>query len=173
MCGEGDRVWVVSNGEIYNYRELSDELRARGHTFRTRSDTEAIVHAYEEHGAAALERLDGMFAVALWDESAGTLLLARDRLGIKPLYYACLPDGLVFASELRAILAHPTVDRRLDFTSLSQYLSYEYVPAPRSIVAGLRKLPAGHWLSYIDGQVKVAPYWDLDVRRQPRTTMAE
>ncbi len=164
MTGETRSVWVVFNGEIYNYRELTETLRARGHRFASRSDTEVIVHAYEERGLAALDDLEGMFAIALWDEPARTLLLARDRLGIKPLYYAVLSDQLVFASELKALLEHPGVSRALDLTSLSRYLAHEYVPAPGAIFRDVRKLPAGHWLTYTQGRVKVEPYWDVDYR---------
>src|SRR5205807_1627127 len=111
MAGEDRRVWVVFNGEIYNYRELTRSLAARGHTFATRSDTEVIVHGLEDRGVESIADLEGMFAFAAWDEPASTLVLARDRLGIKPLYYAVLPDQLVFASELRALVEHPEVDR--------------------------------------------------------------
>ena len=162
MTGEDRRVWVVFNGEIYNYRELAQELRARGHVFSTRSDTEVIVHSYEEGGVAGLEKLEGMFAIAVWDEPARTLVLVRDRLGIKPLYYALLPDQLVFASEIKALAEHPGVSRDLDPTSLSLYLSHEYVPAPHAIFRGVRKLPAGHRLSYTEGRIKIEPYWDVD-----------
>ena len=171
MAGEGRRVWVVFNGEIYNYRELGANLAARGHTFTTRSDTEVIVHGYEDRGLASLDDLEGMFAFAIWDAPARTLVLARDRLGIKPLYYAVLPDQIVFASELRALVEHPAVERTLDLTALSRYLAHEYVPAPHSIFRGVRKLAAGHWLTYSDGRVKVEPYWD--VRFQGDRAMGE
>src|SRR5437879_662658 len=164
MCGEHRRVWAVFNGEIYNYRELTAELAGRGHTFTTRSDTEVIVHAYEERGLASLGDLEGMFAIALWDASARTLVLARDRLGIKPLYYAALPEQIVFASELKALVEHPAIDRTLDLTALSRYLAHEYVPAPSSILRSIRKLPAGHWLTYTDGRLKVEPYWTVSFR---------
>jgi len=164
MSGEDRRVWAVFNGEIYNYRELTAELTGRGHTFLTRSDTEAIVHGYEERGLAALNDLEGMFAFALWDAPARTLVLARDRLGIKPLYYAVLADQIVFASELRALVEHPAIDRALDLTALSRYLAHEYVPAPASIFRSIRKLPAGHWLTYTEGRVKMEPYWTVPFR---------
>jgi asparagine synthase (glutamine-hydrolysing) len=160
MTGETARTWVVCNGEIYNYRELTKALCDRGHRFTTQSDTEVIVHGFEEHGLAMLDVLEGMFALAIWDAPTRTLVLARDRVGIKPLYYAVLPDQLVFASELTAIVEHPGIGRSLDLTSLSQYLAHEYVPAPQSILHGVRKLPAGHWLSYTDGRTKIEPYWD-------------
>ncbi len=165
MTGEDRRVWVVFNGEIYNYREVTAALEARGHVFATRSDTEVLVHAWEERGLDMLGDLEGMFAFALWDESTRTLVLARDRLGIKPLYYAILPDQIIFASELKAMVEHPAVDRALDVTALSRYLAHEYVPAPHAILRSVRKLPAGHWLTYAEGRVKVEPYWDLAFRR--------
>ncbi|MBI1734380.1 MAG: asparagine synthase (glutamine-hydrolyzing) [Candidatus Rokubacteria bacterium] len=173
MTGEDGRVHVVFNGEIYNFRELRAELEALGHTFRTRSDTEAIVHGWEAWGTALFSRLDGMFGLAVWDAGTRSLTLARDRIGIKPLYYAPLPRGLVFASELRALLEHPDVPRELDVESVSHYLAHEYVPAPRAILRGVRKLPAGHWLTYTDGHVKVEPYWDLVFRPDPRIDEAE
>jgi asparagine synthase (glutamine-hydrolysing) len=173
MSGEDGRVWAVFNGEIYNYRELTVELAGRGHTFRTRSDTEVIVHGYEERGLGSLGDLEGMFGLALWDAPARTLVLARDRLGIKPLYYAVLPDQIVFASELRALLEHPAIDRTLDLTALSRYLAHEYVPAPASILRSVRKLPAGHWLTYTDGRVKVEPYWTVTFRPERAIGVAE
>jgi asparagine synthase (glutamine-hydrolysing) len=165
MTGEDESVWLVLNGEIYNYQALTERLRAAGHRFRSRSDTEAVVHAWEEWERASLDRLAGMFALALWDGPTATLTLARDRLGIKPLYYAVLPDQIVFASELRAMLEHPGVGRQLDPAALSLYLAHEHVPAPHAILRDVRKLPAGHWLSYTAGRVKVEPYWDVPYGR--------
>ena len=173
MTGEDRRVWVVFNGEIYNYRELTRVLAARGHAFATRSDTEVIVHGLEDRGVESIADLEGMFAFAAWDEPARTLVLARDRLGIKPLYYAVLPDQLVFASELRALVEHPEVDRRLDLIALSRYLAHEYVPAPHAILRSVRKLPAGHWLSYTHGRLKVEPYWDVHFGRRGPVGEAE
>ena len=161
MTGEDGSTWVVLNGEIYNYRELTQRLTAAGHRFTTVSDTETIVHGWESRGVGMLDDLEGMFAIAVWDESAETLFLARDRLGIKPLYYATLSDQLVFASELQALVEHPEVSRELDPVALSEYLAYEYVPAPRAIFQRVRKLAAGHWLTYANGRVKVEPYWDV------------
>src|SRR5439155_403617 len=122
------------------------------------------VDRYEERGISSLGDLEGMFAIALWDAPARTLVLARDRLGIKPLYYALLADQIVFASELKALVDHPAVDRTLDLTALSRYLAHEYVPAPASIFRSIRKLPAGHWLTYTEGRVKIEPYWSLPFR---------
>jgi asparagine synthase (glutamine-hydrolysing) len=161
MTGEDGRTWVVFNGEIYNYRELTSRLAASGHVFRTRSDTEAIVHAWETRGRDALEDLEGMFGLAVWHEPSQTLVLARDRLGVKPLYYAVLPDQIVFASELKAMLAHPAISRELDVDALSAYLAHEWLPAPQSIVRAVRKLPPGHRLVYTGGQVKVERWWDV------------
>ncbi len=171
MSNEDRHVWLVFNGEIYNYRELTRTLSARGHVFATRSDTEVIVHGWEERGLGVLAELEGMFAFAIWDEPTRTLVLARDRLGIKPLYYAVLPDQIVFASELKALVEHPAVDRTLDLTALSRYLAHEYVPAPHAIFRSIRKLPAGHWLTYTEGRLKVEPYWDVAFHR--RGTVSE
>jgi asparagine synthase (glutamine-hydrolysing) len=166
MAGEEGRIWTVFNGEIYNYQALRKTLAGHGHTFATRSDTEVIVHGYEERGLASIGDLEGMFAFAIWDAPARTLVLARDRLGIKPLYYAVLPDQIVFASELKALVEHPAIERRLDLAALSRYLAHEYVPAPHSILRAVRKLPAGHWLTYSDGRVKLEPYWDVHFERE-------
>ncbi len=173
MTGEDGSTWVVFNGEIYNYRELTRRLTAAGHRFSTASDTETIVHAWESRGVGMLDDLEGMFALAVWHEGTETLFLARDRLGIKPLYYAALSDQLVFASELKALVEHPEVSRELDPVALSEYLAYEYVPAPRAILQQVRKLAAGHWLAYTNGHVKVEPYWDVAVLRPRALTEAQ
>jgi asparagine synthase (glutamine-hydrolysing) len=163
LSNEDGSVWVAYNGEIYNFAGLRDELIGRGHGFRTRSDTETIVHAYEEWGDACVERFRGMFAFAVWDRAKDRLFIARDRLGIKPLYYTRLEDRtLVFGSELKAVIAHPGVRRRLDLEALDLYLTLEYVPAPRSIFEGIFKLPAGHSLEYKAGEVAVRKYWDVE-----------
>ena len=164
MFNEDASVVVVYNGAIYNFRDLQDELRARGHAFRSACDTEVIVHAWEEWGAACVARLRGMFAFALWDARQQTLFLARDRLGIKPLHYAILPDGqLLFASELKGLLAHPGLPRRIDPCAVEDYLAYGYVPDPKTIYQGARKLRPGHWLSWRVGQKEPREerYWRL------------
>jgi asparagine synthase (glutamine-hydrolysing) len=161
MTGEDGATWVVLNGEIYNYRELRGRLSAAGHVFRTRSDTEAVVHAWEVSGRDALEDLEGMFGLAVWHEPSQTLVLARDRLGVKPLYYALLADQIVFASELKAMLAHPAISRELDLDAVSAYLAHEWVPAPQSILRAVRKLPPGHRLVYSAGDAKLEPWWDV------------
>ncbi|PYM67443.1 MAG: asparagine synthase (glutamine-hydrolyzing) [Candidatus Rokuibacteriota bacterium] len=161
ISNEDGSLQIVFNGEIYNYQALMQELLARGHTFSTSADTEVIVHLYEELGKECLHRLRGMFAFALWDGKAQTLFIARDRLGIKPLYYAPTRSGLVFASELKALLRFPGIDREVDPEALCAYLQFGYVPEPLSILRGVSKLPAGHWLERRrDGTVEVTPYWD-------------
>ncbi len=162
---EDQSLWIVYNGELYNAPELRAVLEKAGHRFYTKSDTEVIVHAYEEYGSEVLARLNGMFAFALWDAAARRLFLARDRMGIKPLYYAQLNGCLLFASELKAILAHPAVERRLDLGALNQYLAYEYVPTPRTIFAGINKLSPGHAMTLENGRVDIFRYWDISLNR--------
>lgn len=167
MANEDGSVLVVYNGEVYNFRELRAELRARGHRFATGSDTEVIVHGYEEWGDGLPERLDGMFAFALWDARTRSWLLARDRMGQKPLYYFHAPGLFAFASEPKALLEHPGVPRRLDPAGLAAYLAFEYVPAPDCIFAGVRKLPPGHRLHVRGGRLRVERYWELPPRPAP------
>jgi asparagine synthase (glutamine-hydrolysing) len=160
-AGEGT-VRVVHNGEIYNFCALRDRLERLGHRFHTESDTEVIGAAYAEYGDKCVEHLDGMFAFAVWDAAQQVLLLARDRMGEKPLYYYAGPDAFVFGSEMRALLEHPAVPRELDLRSLSRYLAFEYVPAPDSILAHVAKLPPGHILTVgPGGKARVGRYWDL------------
>jgi asparagine synthase (glutamine-hydrolysing) len=163
IFNEDRTVCVVYNGEIYNFLDLRRELEQRGHRFETQSDTEVIVHAYEEFGTGCIERLWGMFALALWDGRRKLLLLARDRLGKKPLVYYVDPSGggLTFASELQALLAHPDVPRAVDARAIDDYLTYLYVPSPTSAYRDIRKLPPGHRLVWQDGRVTVEPYWRL------------
>lgn len=163
---EDGQVWSVCNGEIYNGDELRRGLAERGHRFATDGvDTEAIPHLYEEVGTSLPERLDGMFAFAVWDAPRGRLLLARDRAGEKPLFYAPLPDGrLAFASELRALLAVPELPRAVDPQALSRFLLHDYFPAPLTPLAGVRKLPAGHLLVWENGSFRVERYWSLAER---------
>ena len=156
---EDRTVWVVFNGEIYNYAALRRELESRGHRFHTSSDTETIVHAYEEWGEGAFVRLRGMFAIAVWDSRAATLLLARDRVGIKPLYYTCQPERLYFGSEIKAILAVLEEGPALDVEALDHYLSYLYTPRDGSIFRAVRKLPPGNLLRWQNGSAQVRPFW--------------
>ena len=164
ICNEDETIWVVFNGEIYNFRELRDELRGQGHQFATNCDSEVIVHLYEQYGQACFERLAGMFAIAIWDQPNGRLLLARDRFGKKPLTYAVVGDRLYFASEAKAILALPGVPREIDAQSLHRYLLFQYVPAPHSIYKGFGKVPPGTFLDLAAEQTpKLQPqhYWRL------------
>jgi asparagine synthase (glutamine-hydrolysing) len=160
LHNEDGSVTIVYNGETYNAPELRAQLEGR-HDFATRSDTEVLVHAYEEWGEEMLGRLRGMFAFAIWDDTRQSLLLARDRLGIKPLYYALVGDWLAFGSEIKAVLRAPGVERRLDPEALHSYLSFNYIPAPMTIYRGLRKLPPGHLLRCGGGQMRLRQYWDL------------
>jgi asparagine synthase (glutamine-hydrolysing) len=157
---EDGTIQVVANGEIYNFPDIKSELAARGHTFRSRSDVEVLVHAYEEYGESFLSRVRGMFALALWDGRTRTLLAARDRAGEKPLYYALTPRGLRLASEVKALLSRPEVDRTIDLEAIDQFLTYEYVIAPRTIFKSIRKLPPAHYLVYRNGEVSTHRYWD-------------
>jgi asparagine synthase (glutamine-hydrolysing) len=162
MAGCRNTVHVVHNGEIYNFRTLREDLLALGHTFHTDADTEVIAHAWEQWGDACVPRLEGMFAFAVWDAAQQTLMLARDRMGEKPLQYWAGPATFVFGSELRALLEHPAVPRELDLPSLARYLAYEHVPAPFAILAGVAKLPAGCFLTLRPGdKPRVVRYWDL------------
>ena len=167
LYNEDGRISIVCNGEIYNYRELRQELIQAGHRLRTGSDVEVVVHAYEQWGDDFVNRLNGMFAFALWDGIRRRLLLARDRPGIKPLYYAQHDGKLLFGSELKALLAYPDFPRELDLISLAQYLTYEYVPTPRCILKGVRKLRPGHMLIIEDGGFQERPYWRLDLEPRP------
>ncbi len=161
FSNEAGDIHVVGNGEIYNFPELRTELAALGHQFRSGSDIEAVVHAYEQWGTEAFARLRGMFAVALHDERTGTLVAARDRAGEKPLFYAETPTGLFLASEVKALLVRPEISREFDLEALDQYLTYEYVIAPRTLFRHIRKLPAAHYLVYRAGRVQTARYWDV------------
>ena len=160
LSNEDGTVWVVQNGEIYNFPELRQQLEQRGHRFRSNCDTEVIAHLYEEEGPACVRSLRGMYALALWDEKQQTLLLARDRLGIKPLYYSCDGERLLFGSELRALLA-AGLEPQLDLQALHDYLSLSYIPAPLSIIRGVRKLLPGHLMLCQNGQIRVERYWQV------------
>ncbi len=157
------RFTIAFNGEIYNHHEIQADLRQRGHPFRGRSDTEALLYAYKQYGSGCVDRLRGMFAFAVHDQNDGSVFVARDRLGIKPLYYAELEGTLIFASECKAILAYPGFDRTMDPQALSDYFSLMYIPSPKTIYQKIRKLPAGYWLKVTrDGNVRLQKYWDLE-----------
>jgi asparagine synthase (glutamine-hydrolysing) len=162
LSNENKNIWVVQNGEIYNFLQLRKELKTRRHSFKTRTDTEVIAHSYEEWGERCVDKYRGMFAFAIWDKIQKTLFIARDRLGIKPLYYTLLPDkSLVFGSELKAILCHPDVKRQIDPMALDLFLTLEYIPAPYSIFKGIYKLPAAHTLTYQKGTIDIKRYWKV------------
>ena len=176
LYNEDRSVVVVYNGEIYNYQSLIPELTALGHRFRTRSDTEVIVHAWEAWGEACVQRFRGMFAFALWDRNRSTLFLARDRLGVKPLYYSLLPDGtFLFGSELKALLAHGRLPREIDPCAVEEYFALGYVPEPRTIFRGALKLPPAHTLTVSRGEPLPAPveYWDPRFTLDRTLTLAD
>ena len=166
LANEDDSIWIVLNGEIYNFRQLRRRLEGRGHHFRTQSDTETLVHLYEDEGPAMLEHVEGMFAFALWDARQCQLLLARDRLGKKPLVYREESGRLLFASELKSLLEVPGVPREIEPQALDEYLTYQYVPHPRTIYRGIHKLPPGHFGIYREGRLTVRPYWQPDFQAE-------
>jgi asparagine synthase (glutamine-hydrolysing) len=161
MPNEDGRVWITFNGEIYNHESLRPGLEARGHRYRSRTDTETTIHLYEERGLDFVQDLEGDFAIGLWDENARRIVLARDRIGVKPLYYTLAGGRLIFASEIKAILAHPAVSRDIDEEALYHYLTFLTTPAPQTLFAGIQKLPAGCLLTCnANGDVKITRYWD-------------
>ena len=161
MFNEDKTICLVFNGEIYNFQELRSELEQKGHRFSSRSDSEVIIHAYEEYGLESISRLRGMFAYALYDLPRKRLLLVRDRIGIKPLYYSWQDKRLCFASEIKAILQDPQVERKVNHQALYDYLGFEFVPSPHTMFAGINKLPAGHYALYENDQLSVNRYWDM------------
>jgi asparagine synthase (glutamine-hydrolysing) len=165
VFNEDKTVAVILNGELYNYRELRVDLEKRGHSFRSASDTEVLAHLYEEYGDEMIAQINGMFAFALWDFKRRRLLIARDRFGEKPLYWGVFDNTLLFASEPKVLLAHPSVKPSLNLQALRQYLSFDYVPAPLSIYEGINKLPAAHKLTLDDGSVSITPYWKLSYEK--------
>jgi asparagine synthase (glutamine-hydrolysing) len=163
MTNEDGSVWVVFNGEIYNFPALRRRLQGAGHSFQTDSDTETIVHLYEDEGLDFVQHLNGMFSIAIWDSKHRRLILARDRLGQKPLVYRHEPGRLLFGSELKSLLQVADVPRELDAGAIDEYLTYQYVPHPKTIFAGIRKLPPGHLAVYENDQLEVRPYWEPDL----------
>jgi asparagine synthase (glutamine-hydrolysing) len=161
MSNEKGDVWIVFNGEIWNYKTLRKELLQKGHLFRTNSDTETIIHAYEEYGVDCIARLNGMFGLAIWDLSRKRLLLARDRVGKKPLYYAHVDGNLIVASEIKSLLCHPQVKRQVDVQALADFLSVRYVPGPATLFAQISKVLPGHMVLYEHGELKEHCYWDF------------
>jgi len=173
MANEDGSVRIVFNGEIYNFQELRPDLEARGHVFRTQCDTEAIVHLYEEYGPRCVDHLRGMFAFAIWDDRERRLVLARDRMGQKPLSYRLDGDRLIFASEMKAIIQWPGVPRDVDPTALHHFLTYQYVPHPWTMFRGIRKLPPAHVAVFQDGRLHIERYWEPDYATQEERSEAE
>ncbi len=169
LSNEDGTIWIVFNGEIYNYRELRAFLLSKGHVFKTQTDTEVIVHLYEEFGPQCLERLRGMFAFAIWDEKTKTLFLARDRVGIKPLYYFQTSKSLVFASEIKAILADPAVPREIAPEMIDRFLTFLYLPGEETLLKGINKLSPGWYLLAQNGRTELRQYWDLQFPESPRS----
>ncbi len=171
---EDKTIWVVYNGEIYNFQDLRDDLKKNGHHFYTQTDTEVIVHLYEEMGIRCVDKFNGMFGFCLWDRRQNLLFLARDRIGIKPLHYTQVNNKFIFGSEIKSILIHPDVQREVDLLSLSKYLTFEYIPAPNTIFKGIKKLPPGHtltinWL----GEIKIEQYWDISFAHEEKIRKEE
>ncbi|HMQ04651.1 MAG TPA: asparagine synthase (glutamine-hydrolyzing) [Pyrinomonadaceae bacterium] len=166
--------WIIFNGEIYNYQELREGLLKRGHQLYTNSDTEAVLHLYEEYGADCVEHLRGMYAFAIWDTTEKSLFAARDRVGKKPFLYSYQPNGdLIFGSEFRALLEHPVVSRDVDYSAIDDYMSYMCVPAPKTAYLQIRKLEPGHWLKWKDGQIQTKRYWQPDFSKKIKITEKE
>lgn len=161
ISNEDNTVWVVFNGEIYNFKELRTQLASRGHIFKTETDTEVIVHLYEEYGEDCISKLRGMFAFAIWDERAKKLLLARDRVGIKPLYYSFNSQRFIFASEIKALIADRSVRRDIDPEGIDRFLTFMYMPGEKTLFRDIFKLDAGHFLTAQNGKVNIRQYWDL------------
>jgi len=166
LCNEDQTIWVAFNGEIYNFPELRNRLEGAGHQFKTASDTETIVHLYEDEGVDCFTHLNGMFAIAIWDAPRRRLVLARDRLGQKPLFYRPESKRLTFASELKSLLEVPGAPRQIDPNAVDEYLTYQYVPHPNCIFQGYRKLPPGHCAVFQNDQLKVEPFWRPDFTQQ-------
>src|SRR5439155_245078 len=164
ISNEDESLWIVYNGEIYNHRDLRSKLEARGHRYRTKSDTETIVHLYEEYGRDCVQHLHGMFAFAIWDRRSRRLFIARDRLGIKPLYYFYDGKKFVFGSEIKAILAYPGIKPEFNQSTLAEYLAFGYIAGQETMFTGIRKLLPGNKLEIDDsGKIKVESYWDLSI----------
>ncbi len=174
MTNEDGTLWIVFNGEIYNFAEIKVELEQLGHIFRSATDTEVILHAYESWGVDCLARFNGMFSFALWDSNQQRLWLARDRLGIKPLFYLHRSDRFLFGSEIKAILCDPSVERQVNLTALHHYLSLNYTPAPYSLFEGVRQLLPGHYLLVeADGRCHTETYWDISYANKSKANESE
>ncbi len=173
VYSEDKSIVVMMNGELYNYREVKADLEQRGHKFVTQTDTEIVPHLYQEYGDDFVDHINGMYAITLWDTRRKRLVIARDRYGEKPLYYGVFDGKLIYASEPKALLAHPSVNAELDAESLRQYLSFDYVPAPRSIYKGISKLPAAHIMTVENGEIITRRYWNLSFSKNGHTSSIE
>ena len=173
MPDASGRIWLTFNGEIYNFKELRHELEGLGHRFKSHTDAEVIIYAYLQWGRECLARFNGMFAFAIWDSQDESLFLARDRLGIKPLYYANTPAGFAFASEIKALIAIPGLDRSPDVAALDQFMTFLWTPDPRTAFRGISKLPPAHYLVYRNGRAEVSEYWDLKFEEDDSIPEAE
>ena len=173
MCNEDGSVWITFNGEIYNFEELREELERRGHIFRTHSDTEGIIHAYEEYGRQCLDKFRGMFAIGIWDKRKQTLFLARDRLGKKPIFYYYDKAQFLFASEIKALLANDTFVAQVDPVAIDHFLACQYIPAPLTAFRGVQKLPPAHWLELRNGEIEIGRYWKLRYNPKRNLTMRD
>ena len=164
ISNEDGQIWIVFNGEIYNHKDIRTELESKGHQFKTKTDTEAIVHAYEEYGESCVQKLNGMFTFAIWDNRKKTLFLARDRIGIKPLYYLFDRNRLIFGSEIKSILQAGDIPKRIDLQALDHFLTFEFIPAPLSIFQDIKKLPPGHTLLLKNNETWIRSYWDVELK---------
>jgi len=167
---EDESIWIIFNGEIYNHLDVRKMLEEKGHRYYTKTDTETIVHAYEEYGRECVQHLNGMFAFALWDSKNKTLMLARDRMGIKPLYYLQDKQRIIFASELKSILEDPQVERKINLRALHDYLTYSYVPVPQTIFHGIKKLPQSSTLVCKEGKTEITKYWSINCKQDYSNT---
>lgn len=169
IANEDESIWIVCNGEIYNHLLLRHDLEKRGHIFRTKSDIESILHAYEEYGEECSQKLNGMFAFIIWDKHKNLLLLARDRIGIKPLYYYLDKKRFVCGSELKSILQVDKIQQRVDFQAIDNFLTFEYIPAPLTIFKDIKKLLPGHTLIFRNGNIEIKRYWDITYKARGST----
>lgn len=175
ISNEDESIWIVFNGEIYNFKEIRKELEKKGHRFYTNTDTEVVVHAYEEYGIACVEKFIGMFAFAIFDSNKEELFLARDRLGIKPLYYTFLYDSILFASEIKALIQHEEVKKQIDLRALNDFITLRYIPAPRTIFRSIKKLPPGYIMIVNPGRMRKIKYWDVsfNLKKLPEKQYAQ
>ncbi|MFA4991731.1 MAG: asparagine synthase (glutamine-hydrolyzing) [Candidatus Omnitrophota bacterium] len=173
MSNEDENVWIVMNGEIYNFMEIRDQLIRKGHVFKSHSDTEVVIHLYEEKGADCVNYLRGAFAFALWDDKKERLIICRDRVGKKPLYYAYRNKSFIFGSEIKAILADPAVTAEVNRPAVTDYLTYGYTPTPETMFKGIMKFPPAHFMIYEKGDIRFEKYWDLDFSRKIKISEGE